>query len=652
MLASVLVSQSKDELISELKRLNHQLDSIHENRKVQYPSTSVTNQIADIKNQIYIIKKKLETSATNLDNPVYFDNDIYLDQNLDLLDFYVYELSENYHEVNARLKNKRRQYLSWVKLRYNFYSNGSFVGTDYSYIDFESYEYIGMSPYKCTFIETMIDITDYDSIAYQIEYDIDNGQDHILGDQILILESVILRHFSASLYDWEGVVSNNYNYSLEFPKIFACILKNDKMIDVDYTYLDVQNYTLPANSSAVFDAIIDLPSDYDEIKYYLTYSLSSLNGSGNLPPNIPIFVNNLYTGLTRKNINFDIFVIDPNDESIKIFADFGDDSVMNWEGNFISGYNATIQHPYLSDGQFQIKAKSKDGSNIETEWSEIVITDISLSTPPEIVQTDLDTAYFKNNCSFQLRASNGISPYSWQVTNGFLPDGLNLHSNSGIISGLPTKSGSYNFTISVNDAGTPSLSDTGSFNIFVVNHCPAITSDDTINTSTNSPFMYVPSATDPDNNSLEYDFIDYPSWLTKNSTTLFGTTPDSSMDTSFSVIATDGELNDTLKVILIVTEQTSLQDKIILPESYSLYSNYPNPFNSSTNIKVGIPKPTELSIVIYDITGHVVDTIYKGKLEAGYYTFKWNGMNHPSGIYFCRFKAGDFSKTEKLVLYK
>jgi len=58
-----------------------------------------------------------------------------------------------------------------------------------------------------------------------------------------------------------------------------------------------------------------------------------------------------------------------------------------------------------------------------------------------------------------LLASGGSSPYSWKLVHGIgrpqLPVGLHLNPSTGAISGRPTRSGTYVFSIRVTDSSTP-----------------------------------------------------------------------------------------------------------------------------------------------------------------------------------------------------
>ncbi len=76
------------------------------------------------------------------------------------------------------------------------------------------------------------------------------------------------------------------------------------------------------------------------------------------------------------------------------------------------------------------------------------------STPLSIATTSLPNATAGQPYSFTLQAAGGTPPYSWTVTSGSLPAGLDL-SSAGVISGTPSTSGSAAFTVQVTDSSTP-----------------------------------------------------------------------------------------------------------------------------------------------------------------------------------------------------
>ncbi|WP_183085193.1 putative Ig domain-containing protein [Trinickia fusca] len=70
-------------------------------------------------------------------------------------------------------------------------------------------------------------------------------------------------------------------------------------------------------------------------------------------------------------------------------------------------------------------------------------------TPATVPGATLSTAY-----SQTLTASGGIGPYTYAVTSGALPAGMNLNSTTGVLSGTPTATGSSTFTIRATDSST------------------------------------------------------------------------------------------------------------------------------------------------------------------------------------------------------
>ncbi|UCE66781.1 MAG: DUF362 domain-containing protein [Candidatus Zixiibacteriota bacterium] len=80
--------------------------------------------------------------------------------------------------------------------------------------------------------------------------------------------------------------------------------------------------------------------------------------------------------------------------------------------------------------------------------------------------------------------------------------------------------------------------------------------------------------------------------------------------------------------------------------------NYPNPFNAYTTIYYSLSQPAHVTIDIFDVIGRKVNTIAKGEEPAGYHQVVWNAIDQPSGIYFYRIKAGNFTNTNKMMLLK
>lgn len=89
-----------------------------------------------------------------------------------------------------------------------------------------------------------------------------------------------------------------------------------------------------------------------------------------------------------------------------------------------------------------------------------------------------------------------------------------------------------------------------------------------------------------------------------------------------------------------------------IPQLYSLYQNFPNPFNPTTTISYQIPEAGYVSLKVYDMLGKEVATLINEFQQPGYYVESLNGSSLPSGIYFYRIQAGQFQETRKLVLLK
>ncbi len=82
----------------------------------------------------------------------------------------------------------------------------------------------------------------------------------------------------------------------------------------------------------------------------------------------------------------------------------------------------------------------------------------------------------------------------------------------------------------------------------------------------------------------------------------------------------------------------SSQKIITLPEKTNL-GIYPNPFNSTANIKISLPKSSNVSIKIFDEMGRDIKVLFSGFLLSGVHEFTWEAKNIPSGIYYISMHA-------------
>lgn len=89
-----------------------------------------------------------------------------------------------------------------------------------------------------------------------------------------------------------------------------------------------------------------------------------------------------------------------------------------------------------------------------------------------------------------------------------------------------------------------------------------------------------------------------------------------------------------------------------IPKEFALMQNFPNPFNPTTNIRFDLPKSAFTSLVVYDMLGKEVAVLLNKNLEAASYVVDFNAAELPSGIYFYKLQAGDFTSIKKMTLIK
>ncbi|RJP79695.1 MAG: T9SS C-terminal target domain-containing protein [Candidatus Zixiibacteriota bacterium] len=89
----------------------------------------------------------------------------------------------------------------------------------------------------------------------------------------------------------------------------------------------------------------------------------------------------------------------------------------------------------------------------------------------------------------------------------------------------------------------------------------------------------------------------------------------------------------------------------LLPSGLTLKA-FPNPFNPATAISLQLTAYSYVRLRVYDTAGREVRTLVDGWREAGSHEVAFDASALPSGIYFARLTAGEFTAVEKLVLLK
>lgn len=113
-----------------------------------------------------------------------------------------------------------------------------------------------------------------------------------------------------------------------------------------------------------------------------------------------------------------------------------------------------------------------------------------------------------------------------------------------------------------------------------------------------------------------------------------------------------------LSYILVQDTVTQVLDESTqYPKNFEMLQNFPNPFNTSTQIKVNLKEQSFVKLSIYNLLGKEVKKLLDTQLPAGEYSIEWDGKNSDgdvlnSGVYFIKMIADKFSKTIKSVLMK
>ena len=95
-----------------------------------------------------------------------------------------------------------------------------------------------------------------------------------------------------------------------------------------------------------------------------------------------------------------------------------------------------------------------------------------------------------------------------------------------------------------------------------------------------------------------------------------------------------------------------IEAEVAVPKNYELSQNFPNPFNPNTEISYSLPSASYVKLIVYNSLGQSVKVLENGFKNAGNYSVKFNADELPSGAYYYKIEAGQFSQSKKMILLK
>ena len=120
------------------------------------------------------------------------------------------------------------------------------------------------------------------------------------------------------------------------------------------------------------------------------------------------------------------------------------------DGLSLNGSTGVLSGTPRSPGSaaFTVQVRDSAGVQATRAYSIATAAGLTITAAPVLPQGAVGGAYEQ-----PIAAAGGRTPYTWSVTAGAVPGGLSLNPSTGVLSGRPTASGQFEFTVRATDAG-------------------------------------------------------------------------------------------------------------------------------------------------------------------------------------------------------
>ena len=101
--------------------------------------------------------------------------------------------------------------------------------------------------------------------------------------------------------------------------------------------------------------------------------LYALGESGvNHPPDKPT-ISGETLGRVNTEYMYTVVTVDPDEDDVYYFVDWGDNTSSGWLGPYVSGKQVKLTHSWSERGGYDIRVKAKDALGAESSWATLTI---------------------------------------------------------------------------------------------------------------------------------------------------------------------------------------------------------------------------------------------------------------------------------------
>ncbi|MBU8933679.1 MAG: Ig domain-containing protein [candidate division Zixibacteria bacterium] len=144
-----------------------------------------------------------------------------------------------------------------------------------------------------------------------------------------------------------------------------------------------------------------------------------------------------------------------SEDTLWVYMDNAVPSGVNRSGGFSGGVWKTNSELLGADYNYLIRVQANAVPDPQVEILTLMVPDGTIGQP----------------YSTTLEAAGGTPPYTWSVNAGSLPNGMEVDLISGILSGVSTISGTFNFTVQAVDGNCPGTVDIQHLSVVITQAC-------------------------------------------------------------------------------------------------------------------------------------------------------------------------------------